>query len=56
MEVELLTFFFPLKIQQSLVGSDDSSVDSEDEYVPNPKEESTDSDCTLDLSPKNKKK
>ncbi|XP_020514118.1 uncharacterized protein [Labrus bergylta] len=36
-------------IQKILVGSDASSVDSEEEYIPGPMEESTDSDCSLEI-------
>ncbi|XP_051810681.1 uncharacterized protein LOC127535832 [Acanthochromis polyacanthus] len=42
-------------IHKSLVESSDSSVDSEDEYIPNPVEESTDSDRSLELDLKNRK-
>ncbi|XP_073694436.1 uncharacterized protein [Garra rufa] len=45
-------------IQRHLVESDDSCGDSEDEYIPDPREESTgdSSDCSLELSLKNKQK
>ncbi|XP_048032130.1 uncharacterized protein LOC125267237 isoform X1 [Megalobrama amblycephala] len=47
-------------IQRHLVESDDSCGDSEDEYIPDPREESTgesnDSDCSLKLSLENKPK
>ncbi|XP_070704434.1 uncharacterized protein [Pempheris klunzingeri] len=45
--------FRPLPM--SLVGSDDSSVDSEEEYIPNAMEESSDSDCSLELPLESKK-
>ncbi|XP_065808302.1 clumping factor A-like isoform X2 [Labrus bergylta] len=38
-----------IQIQKILVGSDASSVDSEEEYIPGPMEESTDSDCSLEI-------
>ena len=51
MEIEFLTeVLVLLKIPVSLQRSDDSSVDSEEEYIPSPKEESTDSDFSVELS------
>ncbi|XP_034538605.1 uncharacterized protein LOC117812108 isoform X3 [Notolabrus celidotus] len=41
-------------IQKILVGSDASSVDSGEEYVPGRMEESTDSDCSLEIPMENK--
>ncbi|GAA6095052.1 uncharacterized protein LOC106936497 [Tachysurus ichikawai] len=38
------------QIQMSFVGSDDSDLDSGEEYIPNPKDQSTDSDSSLELA------
>ncbi|XP_041665397.1 serine-rich adhesin for platelets-like [Cheilinus undulatus] len=41
-------------MQKILVGSDASSADSGEEYIPGPMEESTDSDCSLEIPMANK--
>ncbi|XP_034565550.1 uncharacterized protein LOC117831136 isoform X1 [Notolabrus celidotus] len=43
-------------ILMNLVESDDSTIDSEDEYIPNPKDESTESDSSLELTLEDKRK